>query len=442
MKKLMFSFLIVMFMVPCLVNAKSYCKIVSGDGTKVGDEIKCGDENFYIIDNSSDNYKLLAKYNLDIGLDIERIDVTDKLGDSYVRDYCYDNYAYHDDYEYYSYRAYNYVEGYDFNDRSYCIVGDPIDTSKIAQSEKAIGAHGTESGKPASNERGIIMMSAGHQVLINFGSEYNDGYMDGVINPTSNLDATYNLYNYLNQYVRRLRNDGYDIKDINLITVKEISNIVKSATGNELSLSAWWNNHENWAKHPNIYSGYGDTFLVGSIKDKLNGKYPWLYSTTYWTRTAASSSEDSLYFVDTLGNLCNTQECFIAIGAGVRPVITLNKKDIVSYVIKTNIRAGKGSIQVVGTANGGDSIKFKVIPEAGYKLVSLTITSEDGNKITYRKVNENTVFTMPNEDVLIEAEFIKNPVTGTPFKVLTFIAIILIGISIYQRRTKVLKQKG
>ena len=41
--------------------------IVSGDGTKVGDEIKIGEEHFYVISNDGTNVSLLAKYNLEVG---------------------------------------------------------------------------------------------------------------------------------------------------------------------------------------------------------------------------------------------------------------------------------------------------------------------------------------------------------------------------------------
>ena len=53
------------------INAKyetpSPISIVSGDGTKVGDEIKIGEEHFYVISNDGTNVSLLAKYNLEVG---------------------------------------------------------------------------------------------------------------------------------------------------------------------------------------------------------------------------------------------------------------------------------------------------------------------------------------------------------------------------------------
>ncbi|MGM9875057.1 MAG: dockerin type I repeat-containing protein [Bacilli bacterium] len=43
------------------------CKIASGTGKAVGDTIKCGTENFYVISNDGTNIKMLAKHELMVG---------------------------------------------------------------------------------------------------------------------------------------------------------------------------------------------------------------------------------------------------------------------------------------------------------------------------------------------------------------------------------------
>lgn len=43
------------------------CTVVKGDGTKTGDEIECGGEYFYVIENDGTTISMLAKYNLDVG---------------------------------------------------------------------------------------------------------------------------------------------------------------------------------------------------------------------------------------------------------------------------------------------------------------------------------------------------------------------------------------
>jgi hypothetical protein len=42
-------------------------ELVSGDGTHVGDELKIGNEHFYVVSNDGVDVVLLAKYNLEVG---------------------------------------------------------------------------------------------------------------------------------------------------------------------------------------------------------------------------------------------------------------------------------------------------------------------------------------------------------------------------------------
>lgn len=46
---------------------KRVAKVLSGDGTKLGDEIAIGDQEFYVISNENSQVKMLAKYNLMVG---------------------------------------------------------------------------------------------------------------------------------------------------------------------------------------------------------------------------------------------------------------------------------------------------------------------------------------------------------------------------------------
>ena len=65
MKKLL-TFLIAFLIFTVSVSA-SQCTVESGTGKDIGDEIACGSEHFYVIDNSNDQIKMLSKYNLYIG---------------------------------------------------------------------------------------------------------------------------------------------------------------------------------------------------------------------------------------------------------------------------------------------------------------------------------------------------------------------------------------
>ena len=69
MKKLIYSMIIFML---CLgiANAKK-CNVISGTGKNIGDEIVCGTEHFYVLENDGNTVKMLAKYNLYIGFNYE-----------------------------------------------------------------------------------------------------------------------------------------------------------------------------------------------------------------------------------------------------------------------------------------------------------------------------------------------------------------------------------
>ena len=46
------------------------CKVISGTGKNLGDEIDCGGERFYVLTNDGTDIKMLAKYNLHTGVSI------------------------------------------------------------------------------------------------------------------------------------------------------------------------------------------------------------------------------------------------------------------------------------------------------------------------------------------------------------------------------------
>lgn len=51
------------------------CTVVSGDGTNIGDEIECANENFYVINNNNGVISMLSKYNLNVGDNIYENDL-------------------------------------------------------------------------------------------------------------------------------------------------------------------------------------------------------------------------------------------------------------------------------------------------------------------------------------------------------------------------------
>ncbi len=102
------------------------------------------------------------------------------------------------------------------------------------------------------------------------------------------------------------------------------------------------------------------------------------------------------------------------------------------YYLPLNITTkveGKGSIEVIENSRYGDTVTFKVTPEAGYKLDKVIVTDKQGNEVTFTEYT----FTMPDADVKIEAIFVvDNPNTSSiALAAITTVAFIVLGIYFY-----------
>ena len=330
--------LLVLLLIPMFVNAEEYCTIISGDGKNIGDEIACGDEHFYVIENDGTNTKMLAKYNLDVGYIYYK-------EDNYITDSSKGKY---ENCEIFAKSKGAQEENYFVtNDESSCMYFVTID-NKVIQSSKAIGAHGDTSGKPEFPEYGIVRLTGEYKFLGEFSSGYGGNhYYDGkLIEITESERIKNDAIQALNDYKEYLKD--YEIKDANLITVSEINKIVKTVSGKDLPLEKWYN--DGWQENNKFIKNWDDKYYyVGSIKDYISSKYSWLWSTTYWTRTSETNLADNIqrvYFIDTLGYLCNGLECRAMVGAGVRPVITIaNTNVLMEYSSSKNVEPPKEEVK-------------------------------------------------------------------------------------------------
>lgn len=377
-KVLLFIFSLVSLI--SIVKAEKPCVIVNGKGFEIGDEIACGTEHFYILENDGNNIKAFAKYNL-------------YVGKNYYEDHIED-----------------------------------IETERVLQSDKAIGAHGGEHGRPVYPEIAVTRFYTLNQNFSDFGKPYgNNVFVDAQLEPESPDGAI--ALTALNSYEESLKEIGLSIKDKNLITISEINELTKKITGEYLPLNEWSNNIHTGSSYN--YGGDTHVTVVGNLKDFLAKKYSWLWSTTYWTRTLVEvevhESNGYVFFIDTLGDVCEAYECNVAVGAGIRPVITFTA-DQLNYIIETKTD-GNGELKTEKKiATGGEEIEFTVTPNKGYVLSSVKVTDATGKTIIFK----NNIFTMPNANVLIEATFEKvNPETsdikifGTLILLLTSTVIII-----------------
>ena len=132
MKKNLISILVFVMIMPLMVNAKEYCKVVSGNGKDIGSEIACGTEHFYVLENENNKVRMLSKYNLYTGYIIDRIDINKSEGDTRSNyEYCNDI-ARERGVSAKHYNGYfsepNYV-----NEDEYCYLESKIETEKIGQ---------------------------------------------------------------------------------------------------------------------------------------------------------------------------------------------------------------------------------------------------------------------------------------------------------------------
>lgn len=268
----------------------------------------------------------------------------------------------------------------------------------VYQDENAIGAHGDERGNPDPIEIAITYLT--------WQLNHND---DGNIDLTGS-----NVENFLSQYKKTLASQGYKTKDIYLLTLEDLLHVLAEINGVD----------EEWDKLDLDWDWeYINGAYRASMLNVIPDKYSWIYSTTYWT--ASDNGENSVYFIDTLGDLCSTSGwCNVdhEIGAGIRPLVTISANDL-EYQVETKTD-GHGQITPSkSTADDGEEITFTITPDKGYVLKEIKVTDADGNTVTF---TENK-FTMPSSNVLIEATFIiENPETTT---INIILSIIMFAIS-------------
>ena len=134
-------------------------------------------------------------------------------------------------------------------------------------------------------------------------------------------------------------------------------------------------------------------------------------------------------------------------GAGIRPVITIPSNEL-QYLIQTKTD-GNGAIEVVENALGNETIQFKATSKKGYKLKSIVITTDSGEKVEFQEGGiiknddgtysiDKSKFTMPFENVTIEAKWsldIMNPKTSKNIVLLlTPIFVLITGTIVYRKR--------
>ena len=449
MKRYFFIVLFILLLFPCIVNAKEYCKVVSGDGKSIGSEIQCGTEHFYIVENKNNTIGMLAKYNLLVG---DKVDFFD--ADASVASDCLEI-AYDLGYTnaYYSAPVFSKVAD---NSGYYppigCRVYEKLNPEHIRQDERAIGPKLDSNGNSIFPLYGITYMNPewGYDAIVNnIRHQYNyDGNGDLIVTGTEHET-------YLNGYKAELLSQNIEVNNVSYITLNKTVDLLKLVSGKEVVVNVEHEeyNFDNMTSNPEkVHIGKMD------IKDLVPNNQRWIHSTTYWLGSGFINPETihynhyNDYFIADVGMLCTMGrgDCTAftyPVGNGIRPFVTISTSNI-EYLIRTKTD-GHGTIDVIDHSPGGESIKFRVNSNKGYKLSSVTVTTDTGEKISFKegeiqKNSDGTLsidknnFTMPFENVTIEARWrldIANPKTGVEsLLVIVMIVLSVISMTVIIRR--------
>jgi len=428
------------------------CVVLNGTGKDIGDEVACGKEHFYVIDYNDTETKMLAKYNLYAGKSILKKEIIKESGDSRTDDqYCQD--------------LATSMGGIVKNGSSYTLPGycliavDIIEEEFMRQNEQALSAHWDKDNNYIYPQVGDVYLSGFGQSSSNNVSSRGDFYIDessGVIYDNNFYDlflgdgvnhgnSNGNIFRLLNAYKDTLLFDGIDVKNINLLSLDEINNVIKR--NNKSIPYAEWRNSTANITPPHYEFAY--------LNDYLTDKQSFIYGTTYWLRTGYDKVYDyfgfgiqNVVFVNTYGGVCgsllnrvsgggcgtSTLSISSSIGAGIRPVITIASDDL-EFAINTETD-DNGEIEVINYAQGDTPITFKVNGKRGFKLGTLIVRTSSGEEIEFFEgeliTNEdgtvsiaNNKFTMPYESVTLVANWVStNPDTG--ITILKYIVILFV----------------
>ena len=335
-------------------NNSSAIGVVSGDINTAGSEVKIGDEHFYVIgddEETSGNVKLLAKYNLLVGIYEVVDDAIDTQNEcvsmgknwDYGSNTCRDILTYDDNFSNYNlqsseavgYRCEEYSKyiEYDTDDEETCLAagmefdnkeGCYIDTTFDDNKYDSIPGLGTpdiqiycENGFYSASS----FVSAGNYSYWQTASwcDYNSNCLKSNYSLNNNQIAPYVYYDnsknidsdnlvapYINNYTNMIENEyGINVSDARLISIEEIV---------KLGCSSFLELEEDW-----------DAYSCGSAPS-------WLITSNFWLGSAGSHDSRYLFRAGNdihFGPVIYTtdpgdwKEPYPS--AGVRPIISVSK---------------------------------------------------------------------------------------------------------------------
>ena len=369
-------------------NSKIIVYDTDSSGTiSIGDEFCLESECFYVIGNANGELRAMAKYNLYVGANYDKM-LAD-IDNDYTKIPCTNSGSgyrcdpYSDNLEYYingekvasyndwlagianKYGVTDYDEFYEiekfvsdgsrafynkiyssvyeedgayFQKRSYkfypyVTITDDMDGYAL-QNPLALGVTGEKGNANYPIYATTILFNDGNQ--LSYFAENLDNFVDGYTNFEFTDNDGINVTKHLSAYSEKLNNMGFDVSDVDLINVKELNDIVHEISGQDMDLAEWFATGDSDSSYDD---GLSDVSVAGDIKQYVGNDYSWLWGTSYWTKTlfgnvqtttdVETSSETLVYFVSTQGDICYSESgCWASIPrAGIRPIITMDADD-------------------------------------------------------------------------------------------------------------------
>ena len=433
MKKKLLFMITILFLLPCIVNAKEYCKVVSGNGKDTGSEIACGNEHFNIISSNENEIRMLAKYNLDVGENIYKEPIEKDEGDTRTDEqYCYDlaiskggtarkdvfynapGYCFiaipvnnipgseplpytssHDSSPISTYECNQVIEALATNDENYNYIydhrqGKPQTTcyykkiaKKLNQNEESISAHWNENDEFLYPQMGDVYVTgvgdegSSVQSDLVFDENSSEKY-DGYFWDLSVRDKSQFSY-ILSAYTSTM--NPYGITGINLITLEDVNKIIMQ---NNKSLSYEDIYNASLTAQPPRYE-------FAFLQDYLTKQQDFLFNTTYWLRTGYNKDyQDELgvnnvVFIDSRGGICGStisREQNYIIAGNCSYKIELQLKSSVGIGIRPVVTIPNESVEYqIKTLTDGNGEIEVVDSSLGGEEITFKVTAKKGLKL-------------------------------------------------------------
>lgn len=423
--KRMYLLMIVILLFPVIVNAEK-CEVVSGDKNTIGSEVVCGTEHFYIIDSNDSDVKMLAKYNLYVGANYNKINLDSsqiyekiECRDSECTSFTNNTKYYFDGEEVANYyellsrikQKYNLVEsatasvyfidapikneteeGVVYQYRSikvypYEVISDYSDEYAM-QNELALGVTGEKGNANYPIYATFNFFPSNNQNVL-YIVENQEEYLEGYIN-IEFKDSAY-IIGYLNDYKYKLEDKGYEVLDVDMLNIKDINELVHSISNKNLPLANWYRaslDEESIEEGGHLFNSIGD------LKEYLSNDYKWLWNTSYWMKTIANSNGSYAYFVSSSGEICySSTGCSGIPRAGLRPVVTISKDNI-----KANYKFIEGMGQTFNL-NKNSNMKFRLNMEYEEFVDNgkIFIDDKEVSKVCYKLSKGSTIITFVDD---------------------------------------------